>query len=143
MSSPTSSSALQLTVLVPTVSPPTNIIAVPIPAPQVHLDRSNFMLWRSLTLPNFAGAGLRGHLDGTLSPPEKNITQCTCDTTTSIPNPEYATWWTHDQRVLGMLLGSIGPDIAQQMIGKTTTASVWKAIHTMFSAQNRANVRHI
>jgi hypothetical protein len=87
-----SSSALQLsTVLGPTVSPPAATTAVPIPAPQVHLDRSNFMLWRSLTLPNFAGAGLHGHLDGTSSPPEKTVTQGEGDAAVSIPNPEDAT----------------------------------------------------
>jgi hypothetical protein len=111
--SSSSSSALQLsTVLGLIVTLPTTVTAAPIPVPQVHLDRSNFMLWRSLTLSNFAGAGLHGHLDGTLSSPKKTITQGTGDDATTIPNPEYATWWTRDQRVLGLLLGSIGPDIA-------------------------------
>jgi hypothetical protein len=110
-----SSSALQLsTILGPTVSAPNPITtAIAVPTPQVILDRSNFMLWRSLTVPNFAGAGLHGHLDGTAAPPEKTITQGTGDAATSVTNPEYATWWTRDQRVLGLLLGSIGPDIAQ------------------------------
>ncbi|KAK1610107.1 hypothetical protein QYE76_033780 [Lolium multiflorum] len=140
-----SSSALQLsTILGPIVSAPNpTTTAIAVPTPQVILDRSNFMLWRSLTVPNFAGAGLHGHLDGTAAPPEKTITQGTGDAATSVTNPEYATWWTRDQRVLGLLLGSIGPDIAQQMIGKSTAASVWAAIHTMFGAQTRANVRHI
>ena len=37
----------------------------------------------------------------------------------------------------------MSPDIACQMIGKTTAASVWSAVHSMFGAQSRANVRHI
>ncbi|KAK1662802.1 hypothetical protein QYE76_050961 [Lolium multiflorum] len=34
-------------------------------------------------------------------------------------------------------------DIACQMIGMATAAAVWEAVHAMFGAQNRANIRHI
>jgi histone deacetylase 1/2 len=34
-------------------------------------------------------------------------------------------------------------DIASQLLGCTTAAEVWTAIHAMFSAQSRAGVRHI
>ena len=45
--------------------------------------------------------------------------------------------------MLGLLLESLGEDIACQMISKTTAASVWAAMHSMFGAQNKANVRHL
>ena len=136
--------ALQLsTQLGPIVSAPAATVAAALPPPAVRLDRSNFMLWRTLTLPNFSGAGLHGHLDGTAAAPTKTITEGTGDAAVTKANPEYAAWWTQDQRVLGLLLGSMSPDIACQMIGKTTAASVWSAVHSMFGAQSRANVRHI
>ena len=109
----------------------------------MRLDRSNFMLWHALTLPNFSGAGLHGHLDGTAKAPAKTTTEGTGDAVVTSDNPEYAARWTQDQRVLGLLLGSMTPHIACQMIGKTTAASVWLAVHSMLGAQSRANVRHI
>ena len=101
------------------------------------------MLWRALTLPNFSGAGLHGYLDGTMAAPAKTIVQGTGAAATTIANPAYATWWTQDQRVLGLLLGSISPEISCQLIGKNTAAAVWEAVHSMFGAQSRANVRHL
>jgi hypothetical protein len=35
------------------------------------------------------------------------------------------------------------PDIANQLIGRATAASVWKSVHDLYGAQSRANVRHI
>jgi hypothetical protein len=35
------------------------------------------------------------------------------------------------------------PDIACQLISCTTAAAVWTAVHTMYGAQSRANIRHL
>ncbi|XP_071680225.1 uncharacterized protein [Lolium perenne] len=35
------------------------------------------------------------------------------------------------------------PNIANQLIGRATAASVWQSIHDLYGAQTRANVRHI
>ena len=112
-------------------------VTISIPLPAVRLNRSNFMLWRTLSLPNLSGSGLHGHLDGTTAAPVKTIVEGT------VANPAYAAWWKQDQRVLGLLLSSMEEDIACQMIGRNTAAAVWEAVHTMFGAQNRANIRHI
>ena len=58
-------------------------------------------------------------------------------------NPDYEQWWTLDQKVLGHLLGSMHEDIAVQLIGCTSAASAWAAVHAMYGAQNRAGVRHL
>jgi hypothetical protein len=60
-----------------------------------------------------------------------------------MPNPEYVQWWTHDKKVLGLILSSMTEEIAYQLISCSTAAAVWSSIHAMFSAQNRAGVRHI
>jgi hypothetical protein len=114
-----------------------------VPAISVHLNSTNFMLWRGLILPNFCGANLHGFLDNSVPAPVKTITEGTGDAATTVPNPEYARWWGLDQKVLGLLLSSMEEDIATQLIGCKTAAAVWAAVHTMFGAQNRANVRHI
>ncbi|XP_071676958.1 uncharacterized protein [Lolium perenne] len=100
-------------------------------------------VWRTLSLPNFSGAGLHGYLDGTMAAPTKTIVEGTGDAAVTVANPAYAAWWTQDQRVLGLLLSSMDEDIAFQMIGRTTATAVWEAVHAMFGAQNRANIRHI
>ena len=48
-----------------------------------------------------------------------------------------------DQKVLGLLLGSMEPDIACQLISCATAAEMWASVHDMFGSQSRANVRHI
>jgi hypothetical protein len=114
-----------------------------ISAPAVRLDATNFTLWKGLTLPNLSGAGLHGHLDGTEEAPAKTIKHGTGDDAVEVTNLAYTRWWTTDQRVLGLLLGSMEPEIVCQLIGCTTAAAVWRAVHTMYGAQSRANIRHL
>jgi histone deacetylase 1/2 len=121
-------------------SVPTVVISTTI---LVRLDGNNFTLWRGLALPNLAGANLHLHLEKTAVVPAKTVQQGTGDKAIAVPNPEYHTWWTQDQRVKGLLLGSMGEDIAAQLIGCTTAAEVWESVHAMFSAQSRANIRHL
>ena len=113
------------------------------PTVSIRLDAGNFTLWKGLTLPNLSGAGLHGHLDGTEVAPVKTIKEGTGDAAVDVTNPAYLRWWTTDQRVLGLLLSSMEPDVACQLIGCKTAAAAWDAVHTMFGAQSRANVRHL
>jgi histone deacetylase 1/2 len=109
----------------------------------VLLDAQNFMLWKGLTVPALAGAGLHGHLDGTAAAPTQTIKEGTSDATVDVHNPEYSCRWVTDQRVLSFLLGSMEPVIACQLIGCTSAMDVWSAVHRLYGAQSRANVRHI
>jgi hypothetical protein len=52
----------------------------------------------------------------------------------TVVNPEYARWWTADQKVLGVLLGSMELNITCQLIGCKTAAVVWTVVHTMYGA---------
>ena len=70
------------------------------------------------------------------------VTQGTGDTARTVSNPDYEHWWTLDQKVLGLLLGSMNKDIAAQLIG-CTTAAAWAAVHAMYGAQNSAGIRHL
>ena len=133
-------SSLQISTSVGAISSASaSIVVTP---PSVRLDAGNFMLWKGLILPNIAGAGLSGYLDGT-EVPVKTIKKGEGDAAVEEPNPAYATWWVVDQKVLGYLLGSMEPDVAGQLIGCKSAAAAWTAVHTMFGAQSRANVRHI
>jgi hypothetical protein len=78
----------------------------------VRLDRGNFVLWKGLTLPNLTGADHHGHRDESVVTPEKTITKGEGDKAVDVPNPAYRRWWIQDQKVLGLLLGSMEPEIA-------------------------------
>ncbi|KAK1643842.1 hypothetical protein QYE76_061647 [Lolium multiflorum] len=133
-----SGAAMQLSFIGPVVSPPVLTAAPTVPTVGIRLDRNNFALWRALTLTNLSGASLHGYLDGTVAAPAKTTTEGTGDAARQVDNPAYATWWTQDQKVLGVLLSSMTEEIASQLLGCKTAAAAWTAIHAMFSAQSRA-----
>jgi hypothetical protein len=109
----------------------------------VRLNRDNFSLWKGLTVPNLSGANLHDHLDSSAVVPEKMVTQGTGDIAVTVANPKYHRWWVQDQKVLSLLLTSMHEDIAGQLIGCKIAAAAWSAVHAMYGAQSRANVRHI
>ncbi|KAK1601131.1 hypothetical protein QYE76_007892 [Lolium multiflorum] len=131
--------SLSTTVAGPVIDPPS---ATPVlPAITVRLNGNNFMLWRAHALPNLAGARLHGFLDGSAQAPSATIKEGTGTDARDVVNPDYAQWWTMDQKVLGHLLGSMHEDISAQLIGCTSAAAAWSAVHAKFSAENRAGVR--
>ena len=137
---PSSSSAI--TVSAPVIEPPSaSSTTLVIPTIAVRLNSNNFMLWRALSVPNFAGVRLHGFLDGSAKAPAKTMTQGIGDAATTVTNPDYAQWWTLDQNVLGHILSSMTEEISAQLIGYTTAAAAWEAVHAMFAAENRAGVR--
>ncbi|XP_071680102.1 uncharacterized protein [Lolium perenne] len=127
------------------ISSPATTIAAPavVPTIAVRLDRNNYMLWRALTLTNFSGASLHGHLDGTTAAPSKTLTEGGGADARVVDNPDYHRWWTQDQKVLGLLLSSMTEDIVCQLLGCPTAAAAWSAVQSMFGAQNRAGVQHM
>jgi hypothetical protein len=140
----TTTSAQSSTILGPIVAPPAAAAApAVVTSITVRLDWGNFALWRALSLTNLSGASLHGFLDGTAAAPAQTITDGTGDAARSVPNPAYATWWTQDQKVQGVLLSSMSEEIASQLLGCSIAAAVWTSIHAMFSAQSRAGVRHL
>jgi hypothetical protein len=71
---------------------------------------------------------------------EKTITEGDGDKVVDIPNHVYHCWWIQNQKVHGLLLGLVEPEIACQLIGCQTAAGVWTSIHTLFGAQSHAKV---
>ena len=64
----------------------------------------------------------------------QTVTQGTGDKAVTNVNPEYPKWWSADQKVIGYLLGSMEPDIANQLIGCKSAAAVWSGVHAMYDA---------
>ena len=105
----------------------------------VRLDRTNYLLWKMQVVPNIAGQGWYGFLDGSYGAPPATITEGDGAKAVTKPNPEYALWFYTDQRVLSILVGSK----TEEILGRTTASSVWACLESMFSAQNRAGVRQM
>ncbi|KAL9668525.1 hypothetical protein QQ045_006059 [Rhodiola kirilowii] len=108
-------------------APASTVFTSAIPHNPILLDGSNFLLWKTITLPNMSGLNLYGHLDGTLPPPEMMITEGEGDMARSVPNPAYQIWWQQNQRVLGALLTSMTPEVVTQMVGLRTAAQITPA----------------
>ena len=110
--------------ITPVIAPPAATAPTPVLLPiAVSLDRSNFMLWRALALPNFAGVRLHGFLDGSATAPAPTVTTGTGEAARTVSNPDYEQWWTLDQKVLGHLLGLMSVEISAQLIGCRSAAA--------------------
>ena len=51
----------------------------PIPTPSTRLDRTNFLIWKTLILPGILATNLHGYMDGFVAAPPKTITKGTSD----------------------------------------------------------------
>jgi len=65
------------------------------------------------------------------------------DAQRQVPNPEHLRWFTKDKLILSILLSSMSEDILGQLTQYKTSRAVWDALHTMFSAQNRARTMQL
>ncbi|KAK1602715.1 hypothetical protein QYE76_027027 [Lolium multiflorum] len=87
---------------------------------------------------------LYGFLDGSVVEPEKTLkTKYMDGAEVTIPNPEHAWWIAQDQTGLGFLVRNMAKEVLTQMVGLPTSATVWKAVVEMFSAQSQSHVVHL
>lgn len=108
------------------------------------LTRTNFLLWKAQVVPIHRGVKLFGYLDGTNAKPVEKITVGTRDATKQKDNPEYETWVTQDQVILGGLLSSMTDDVLSQLTRCTHTShQLWTSLRTMFYAQHKGNSTQI
>ncbi|CAN6207182.1 unnamed protein product [Urochloa humidicola] len=106
----------------------------------VRLSRTNFLLWKAQVVLVLSGQNLFGYLDGSFPEPPRTRTEGADAAAKQVDNPVYPRWKQQDQLILGMLLSSMTEEILGQMISLTTSASVWRSLHAMFSPQNTANI---
>jgi hypothetical protein len=59
----------------------------------VRLDRTNFLLWKMQVVPNIAGQGWYGFLDGSCKPPPATVTSGEGANAVTTANPDYALWF--------------------------------------------------
>jgi hypothetical protein len=106
----------------------------------MHLDHTNFLLWKMQVIPNIAGQGWYGFLDGSCLAPPASVTEGEGATTGTKANSDYALWFYIDQHFLSILFSSMMEEILGHLVGRTTMSSVWVCLLSMFSAQNMVGV---
>ena len=102
--------------------------------PTEKLGRNNFEMWKAQVLSAINGAQMAYTISPTFVPPAKEIPKSVDKPTETIPNPEYATWFTKDQQVLNYLLSLLSQEIMSQVTTTATTVATWATIEGTFAA---------
>lgn len=101
----------------------------------VRLDRSNFLLWRSLVL-----AALRGHrMDGYVlgnRPAQPEYVAGSND----VVNPAFEEWLAADQIIYSWLLSTMTPEVASEFLHCKTACEMWNAVIDLMSANCRSRI---
>ena len=97
----------------------------------LKLDRQTFLLWRAQFLPLLRGYELEGYVSAALPCPPKFLSS----TDTTI-NPNYITWQKQDNILLRWILSSLTEPVLTQVVGLSTSASVWQALDRMFASKS-------
>ncbi|KAK4253452.1 hypothetical protein QN277_010122 [Acacia crassicarpa] len=104
----------------------------------IKLDRSNFLLWKSLVLPALRGHRVDGYVLGTkICPPQYIPNE---PATNASINPDFEDWIATDQIILSWLLSTMTVGIASQILHCTSSCELWKAVTDLMSAHSRSRV---
>jgi hypothetical protein len=79
-----------------------------------------------------------GFIDGSMSPPPRQVPSSTAAGAELVPNPAYGAWYDQDQQLLSGLLSSMTEDILQDVVEATTSQEAWDILKRMFSSAIRA-----
>ena len=109
----------------------------------VKLDQSNYLIWRSQVLASIRGNRLEKFIDDEVIPPPSHIAQRVDDEFRYVENPEFITWRSQDQVLLGWLLSSMSEGIISMVFNLETSLEVWKAIKVQFGSQSKSRLLHL
>lgn len=104
------------------------------------LKETNYLIWRQQVWATVKGYGLEGYLTGSKEPPQMWITEKEGTTVERTINPDFTTWERQDQLLSAWLQSSLAEGIMVNIVGLTTSSSIWKALETNFASQSRAKV---
>jgi hypothetical protein len=107
------------------------------------LTRENYILWKAQIMPANRGANLVPILTGVSKAPAETMEVTKDGKPMTVPNPEYEKWMVQDQQLLSYILNSLTSDVLAQVATLESSAPVWAALETMFSAQSRARITNL
>ena len=82
-------------------------------------------------MPLLHSYNLAKHMDGRLPPPSPMLEN-------NQPNPQYETWFCHDQLVLSWIIGSITENLIPQIIGASHAKDAWDRLAKTFASGFKA-----
>ncbi|KAH9646463.1 retrovirus-related pol polyprotein from transposon RE2 [Citrus sinensis] len=86
---------------------------------------------------------LEKFIDNAVTPPPSHIAQRVDDKLRSVKNPEFTTWRSQDQVMLGWLLSSMSEGIISLVFNLETSLEVWKTIKVQFGSQSKSRLLHL
>jgi hypothetical protein len=89
-------------------------------------------------MPTIRAAHFDDLLLGVEKMPAKTVSDKVGDTVTEKPNPDYLSWVTRDQALLGYLFSSLTCEVLQGVTMLTTSAAVWSTLEEMYSSRTHA-----
>ncbi|KAH9646466.1 retrovirus-related pol polyprotein from transposon RE2 [Citrus sinensis] len=94
-------------------------------------------------LASIRGNRLEKFIDNAVTPPPSHIAQRVDDKLRSVKNPEFTTWRSQDQVMLGWLLSSMSEGIISLVFNLETSLEVWKTIKVQFGSQSKSRLLHL
>ncbi|KAF5460707.1 hypothetical protein F2P56_020557 [Juglans regia] len=101
------------------------------------LSRANYPTWKATMLPYLKGQKVFGYLDGSLTPPSKELV---AENGTTTLNPLFDIWETQDNLIVSCLNASLTDEVIAQVALCTTSHEVWIALTSSFASQSRAQI---
>jgi hypothetical protein len=90
-------------------------------------------VWHLQAIPYLESQDLLGYVDGSIPPPPKIISG---PSSSLVPNPAYQQWRKQDQMILIVLLSFLTKTVLSQVIGHSTSRTLWEALEKMFKAKS-------
>ncbi|KAI9185961.1 hypothetical protein LWI28_012373 [Acer negundo] len=106
----------------------------------IKFDRANYLLWETMIMPVIKGHKLDNYVLGTKLCPPEFLPGTTPGSTVKISNPDYEEWISHDQLLLGWLYSTMNPDIASQLMKKSTSKELRGAAKELSGAHTKSRV---
>ncbi|KAM6597528.1 hypothetical protein CsatA_008052 [Cannabis sativa] len=121
---------------------PFNTLNQPFP---LKLDRNNYTLWKTMVSTIIRGHRLDGFVHGTRVCPTEfisvNVDAGEEGTEAAVQiNPDFEHWVVSDQLLMGWLYSSMTEAIATEVMGCTTSASLWRALENLYGAHSKSKM---
>jgi hypothetical protein len=102
------------------------------------MTKENYPLWRAQFLPYLRSNILLGIVDDTVKAPPETITKTTAGGAVQEISPDFLTWYSQDQAILGAQLTSLSESVLGQVVLCKTSHEVWSTLSTNYSGASQA-----
>ncbi|TYK03217.1 uncharacterized protein E5676_scaffold298G00290 [Cucumis melo var. makuwa] len=105
----------------------------------LHLDSTNYVLWKYQVSFILKAHFLFGHIDDSLPCPLKFLLSPAVGTTHET-NLEYLQWLSLDQALITLINATLSSSALAHVVGSTSSKSLWFSLDKRYSSNNKANI---